>query len=248
MRHAPNGPTRSEQAIAALEIIKALAEAVRDGGADGARFMTNLATRAGRYLKKQEIEGLPRSSPKQGQGRKLVLDRPAALQGLANRWWGYLPPDDKRGEEAMALAREYIRDLRQGSNYAKLAEEMPALPAAGPAEARAIANRYLEVCELAWNERKELLCERCAPGTGALGMNGKTFYAAPIPGDLAEWGCKGTTILGKSCGRVAENRLDASGWEHATKLVSEAAVILGYPAKKARHLFSFLDKRVKRRR
>jgi hypothetical protein len=245
----PECADQRPHAIKAAQIIKALAEAVERGGIDAEKLIDKLETVGGRYLKTLTFKSKPTLMPWHGQGLKLVLDRPAALQGLAKRLLRHLPPDDE-ADSALAVAGGLIRDLREGSSYAKVAADLPKLASAGAVEAKQIAALYVEASDAVRAKRRALLCEKCAPGTGGLGQLGErgSHYASPIPGDRDGWGCRGTTAAGTICGPMAESSVNRERWEIAQNLLCAVAAVLGFPPRKARHLFSFEDKRAKRRR
>jgi hypothetical protein len=233
------------QAMAATQIIKALAEAVERGGLKADALLEKLETVAARYLKGLKFKSQPEQVPWHRQGLKLVLDRPAALQGLAHHWMRHLPPHDD-SDSTFSVAERFLADLRQGSNYAKVAAELPRAEAAGTAETKRLEDRFVEASEAVRKKRRALLCARCAPGRGGLGRDKRVHYASPIPGDTAGWGCEKVTPTGKVCGPLAEESVHQERWELAKGLVRDAAVILGYSRQKARHLYSFEEKRSKR--
>jgi hypothetical protein len=234
-------------AIKAAQIIKALAEAAERGGAAGEKLIDTLETAAGRYLKTLRFKSSPRHLPWHGQGLKLVLDRPSALHGLAQSLLRQLPPDDEP-DAALAVAEGLVRHLREGSSYAKVAAELPKLASAGAVETSHIAALYTAASDEVRAKRRSLLCEKCAPGIGGLGPLGQrgSHYAAPIPGDREGWGCRGTTATGAICGPLAESSVNRERWEIAKNMLCGTVAILGFPPAKARHLFSFEDKRAKR--
>jgi hypothetical protein len=245
----PECADQRSHAIKAAQIIKALAEAAERGGTAGEKLIDTLEIAAGRYLKSLKFKKHPSHLPGHGQGLKLVLDRPSALHGLAQGLLRQLPPDDEP-DSAFAVAAGFVRTLREGSSYAKVAAELPDLAHAGDVETNHIAALYVAASNDLRAKRRSLLCEKCAPGIGGLGPLGQrgSHYASPIPGDREGWGCRGTTPTGTICGPLAESSINRERWEIAKNLLCGAVAILGFPSTKARHLFSFEDKRTKRQR
>jgi hypothetical protein len=135
----PERAHERREALLAMQILKALEEAVKRGGPQGARVIERMEALARPYLAKLWFD---ERTPKHSQGLKLVHDRAAAVTSLADRWARYFPPHALAPDEALDTADEFIRDVRTGSIYAGSAAELPVVENAGPGEARKLADAY----------------------------------------------------------------------------------------------------------
>jgi hypothetical protein len=241
---SPECATERFSAAAVAQILSALQEACKAGGPRAHSFIESLDTSARSYLGTLSFgtSDTPIVGP-YGQGKRTVYSRPAALLRLAGYWFVHLPHQETKDadeREHLSLGERFIDDVRKGSLYAELAKKLPKLATAGKKEARQIAQAYAAAYETVLGVRRSKLCERCAPGRGALGTDGRTYYAQPMPWE-AGWGCRSP----RDCVRKLESVREAARGEART-VVRRAAGILGMPPIGTRSLFDF--ERVKEER
>jgi hypothetical protein len=248
---SPERADERPQAAAVAQILSSLAAASEKRSREGLALIEKMEVLAQRFATRERAQGEEDPNAALRMPPITTIKRPAALHRLAAWWDGYLfPPDDRKTPEA--LAERFIADLRSGTLYAKVATELSKLLTAGGTEKNEIARQFGAALEAVRVKCREKLCPRCAPWKGALGRNGTTWHAVPSPGDTEEWMCQGTftgsDFRKKVCGPRAERTVREYVGEQAQKLLSGALVTLGYPARKARHLFSFDEKRFVRAR
>ena len=230
-------------AITVGQVMRALAEALRRGDSDGEKLLKEMEDVARPYLGKLYIRGHDKPaewSPQEGKhadwrldkGLKLAPDRPTVVEELARYWRRYLPPDERTGEAAEAVAADFIRRVREGVFYAELANDLPDLLTAGATQVREIARLYRKACIKVRDQRHELLCSKCAgfcpEEATRLGKDGGR-YSNPEPGDAEEWGCLGRNAFGNVCEPRSAWELDQYVHKQALGLVRKSASALGHP-------------------
>jgi hypothetical protein len=193
---------------AVVQVLKALSEAHRR---DHQKLFDSLEVVAARYLQKLTFEHLqPPPRPQRG-GLRLVVPRSLAAEKLAEWWLRYLA---KPAVDPSAVVEEYLRDLWQGSYYAKITVGLSRL---GPQKVGSIVDAFRDARERLAEEAERQkaarrLCEFCLRDVGQDCQGGRSHEA----GRNLYW-----------------NR----AWDLAKGLVRASLIVQGMPRAKARSLF-----------
>lgn len=158
---------------AVAQVLKAMAEAHER---DHQKLFDSLETVAARYLQKLTFEETqPPPQPQRG-GSRLVARRSLAAEKLADWWLQYLA---KPGVDPGAVVEEYLRDLWQGSYYAKITEGLsrpdPRKVSSIVDAFRAAGERLAEEAERHKSARR--LCELCLRDLGQECQGGRSHEA-----------------------------------------------------------------------